>query len=542
MWGQFIFINVHFALNVVAALIFFMVSWLYLDAWFEIRALKNTYKIAGFALLALSFLIQAVIIDSTSLGATFFPGKYLEALSLFLRILGYGGVAVGLLLDPLPIIPKTKGIAMSELKGILVTTPFAKVLALPFVFVMSLITLIIPLLAASVGFLHIRRATLGLESHLKPIGWGMYIIALYELFSFALRISGIKNVFWYNMLKPYGIAWVITNVLLLAGILLIGSWVFRYLLKRIQSQIFIIYSCSILVIFLTITVTFTWLLLHNIESEALKQLETDTKVLNYAVESKKAETLSDALALSQSPQLSRSLLLGNQKDIELLSEPYLLSKNLNSVVILNSEGVVVAKGEDKEHNGISLSGDPLVKKGLEGKNVSSIITRDGIFAPEISMSAVATVTSQDKIIGMVLLDRRIDNAFVDGVKDATGLEVSLYGKNQLSATTLVALDNHARANGVIEDRSQIKKEVLEKGNFFQTSTVILNRQYLASYMPVKNVDSEILGMLFVGRPEVTILASAIRSIQGTFVIANILLLFSIVPSYLISRYIARQLS
>lgn len=541
MWGQFILINFHFALNVVAALIFFMVSWLYFDAWFEHRALKNTCKIAGFALLALSFLIQAAIIDSSTLGTAFLPGKYIETVSLVLRVLGYIGVAAGLLLDPLPIIPKTKGITMTDMKGIFLPMSFSKVFALPFLLSMSSLTVIVPILAAFVGFLNIRRATLGLENHLKPIGWGMYIIALYELCLFALRIVGIKNVFWYNILKPYGIVWIASNALLFIGIFLIGSWVFKYLLKRIQSQIFIIYSCSVLVIFLTITVTFTWLLLHNIESEALNQLETDTKVLNFAVESKKAETLSDALALAQSPQLSQFLVSGNQKEAESLSEAYLLSKNLNSVVILNSEGIVVAKGEDREHNGISMSGDSLVKKGLEGKNVSSIISRNGVFAPEINISAVAAIKSGDKIIGTVLLDRRIDNAFVDGVKDATGLEVSLYGNNRLSATTLVALDNNARANGIIEDTAQIKKEVLEKGKFFQTSTVILNRQYLASYMPVRNADSEILGMLFVGRPEVAILASALRSIQATFIIANILLLFSIFPSYLISRYISRQL-
>ena len=88
MWGQFIFINIHFALNVVAALIFFMVSWLYFDSWAEHRALKNTFKISGFVLLALSFRAQAVMVDSSALGATFIPGKYIDMVGLFLRFFG----------------------------------------------------------------------------------------------------------------------------------------------------------------------------------------------------------------------------------------------------------------------------------------------------------------------------------------------------------------------------------------------------------------------------------------------------------------------
>ncbi len=542
MWSQFVLINIHFALNVVTALILFMVSWLYFDAWFQHRALKNTCKIAGFVLLASSFLVQAVSVDSSILGSAFLPSEYINVVSLFLRFAGYVSVSVGLIIDPLPIVPKTKGLITTDMKGFFLPLfPFSKLLILPISLVLSLMTVIIPILAAFVGFLNVRRATLGLENHLKPIGWGLYILSIYEFCSFVLRIDGIKNVFWFSMLKPYGLVWIVSNILLLVSVFVIGSWVFRYLLKRIQSQIFIIYACSVIVIFITITVAFTWLLLRNIESEALKQLETDTKVLNYAVESKKAETLSDALAIAQSPQLSNFLAIGNQKEIELISESYLLSKNLDSVVILDSKGIIVAKGEDREHNDISMSEDVLVKKGLRGENISSAISRKGVFAPEISLSAIAPIMSKDKIIGAVLLDRKIDNAFVDGIRDATGLEVSLYGKNQLSATTLVALDNNARANGVIEDSFAIKREVLEKGKFYQTSTEILNRQYLASYMPVRSIDSTVLGMLFVGRPEVNILASAMKSIQATFIIANVLLLFSIIPSYFISRYIARQI-
>jgi len=141
-----------------------------------------------------------------------------------------------------------------------------------------------------------------------------------------------------------------------------------------------------------------------------------------------------------------------------------------------------------------------------------------------------------------LISRKLDNAFVDGIKKATGLEVSLYGGNKLSATTLTALDKNARANGVIEDNKTINRQVLGEGKFYQVSNEILSRQYLASYIPVRDINANILGMLFVGRPEVLILDSALRSIQATFVIASLLLLFSILPSYFISRYIARQLN
>ena len=534
MWNQFILINFHFVLNIIAALIFFMVTWLYFDAWFEHRALKNTFKIVGFLLLSFSFLVQGASIESSVLASPILSDEIIQFIGFFLRAFGYIGIAVGFMLDPLPTVPKTKGLVMESTRGIGIVPGmgFASV---------TLIVIVLPLFAGLVGFLHLRRATIGLENHLKPIGWGMYIIALYELALFALRAEGLRSVFLHDLLRPFGPVWILAQILLFIGVLLIGSWVFRYLLKRLLSQIFIIYSCSILVVFIVITVTFTFLLLRSIEKEALGQLETNVKVLNFALESKKAETLSDSVALSQSPLLASLLSTNKQKDIESAASTYLLSKNLSSVAVLNSESVIVAKGEDKEHNGISLSSDPLVLKALEGEEVSSVISKEGIFAPEISIGSASPVTSDDEIIGTVLVERKIDNAFVDGIKEATGLEVSVYGGDKLSATTLTALDAQARANGVIEDRKEIKDNVLKKGTFYQTSTVILNVPYLASYMPVKNMDGKILGMLFVGRPEITIIQSASRSMQATFLVANMLLIISIIPSYAISRYIVRQI-
>lgn len=535
MWNQFLLINFHFTLHVVAGLVFFMVCWLYFDAWFEHRALKNTCKVLGFLFLAVSFFFQAISIDSPILVNPFLSVNMVDSMTSLFRLAGYFSVALGFILDPLPIVPKTKGLVMDDMK---VAVPFSlkSIVLAPWVFVL------LPIGAGLVGFLHLRRATKGLENHLKVIGWGINIIALSELCGLFLRASDIQNVFYFNLLRPFGLVWNLEHILLLLGILLVGSWVFHYLLKRLQSQIFIIYSCSIFIIFAIITVTFTWLLLRSIETEALKQLETDVKVLRYAVESKESETISDASALAKSPQLGALLSKDNTKEMEILAEAYLLSKNLTSVSILNEEGVVSAKGEDKEHVGVSLSGDDLVKQGLAGKEAGSVLSRGGVLASDVSIGAVSPIYLKDKVIGIVLIERKLDNAFVDGVKSATGLEVSIYGGNKLSATTLVAQDKISRANGIIEESEMVKKKVLDGGEFYQTTSSILNTQYLATYMPIQNDKDSTIGMFFVGRPEITILASAARSMQVTFIVANLLLIFSIIPSYLIARYISRQMA
>jgi sensor histidine kinase regulating citrate/malate metabolism len=70
---------------------------------------------------------------------------------------------------------------------------------------------------------------------------------------------------------------------------------------------------------------------------------------------------------------------------------------------------------------------------------------------------------------------------------------------------------------------------------------ILNRQYLAVYSPLKDADNTVVGMLFIGQPEVSILATASYLINLTFIGSVILLIVAIIPAYFVARHIARQL-
>jgi len=105
----------------------------------------------------------------------------------------------------------------------------------------------------------------------------------------------------------------------------------------------------------------------------------------------------------------------------------------------------------------------------------------------------------------------------------------------------VGEDGSSRRVGVIESNSEIKEQVLGKGEGFTGTTNFLNTPYFVSYLPLKDLDNTPVGMLSVGKPQVTILATAGRSIQGSFIVAGILWLLAILPSYLISSYISKQL-
>ena len=184
----------------------------------------------------------------------------------------------------------------------------------------------------------------------------------------------------------------------------------------------------------------------------------------------------------------------------------------------------------------------MIARTLVGESVSSATTQEGLLAPQIVISSSVPVKNADEqIVGSVKVGILIDNAFVDGIEKATGLTSSIYGGNQISATTLKLEDNINRRIGLAESNKVVLETVLAKGESYTGSTNLLNSPYFASYLPLKDIDNTPVGMLYVGRAQISVLQIAGNSIQYTFIIAGILWLIAIIPSYLIASYISKQL-
>lgn len=520
MWYQFFLENLHFAVNLGGALMFFAVFWLYFDAWLGRKTFKEFTRWFGFLLLSLSFLVGALLVESTFVTDPFLPQSiHLFVLSI-LRTAGYSMVIVSLMIDPLMEKPKNSTVA-----GV--------------VFLPSLvISLIHPILASLCGLLYLRRATVGLENHLKPVAFTFFILSLAELLTIGYLLQSTSNTVIYNFVAPFGVLWIVQQVVVLIAVLVLRRWIFGYLLKRFQSQLFIIFTTAIVTIFLITTVAFSALLLKNMENESLAHLQTDVNILQYSVDSKKVETLSDAQVVAVNPEIQKAIAESDKKRLKELATSIFLSKKQSTLLILSQNGVVLARGEDPDRVGDSLSDDPVVKKALSGQSVSSVITKDGVLAPTVSIRSAVPISNG---VGVVLVGTDIDNAFVDGVKKATKLDASIYADNIRSATTYLSADGKSRSIGIKEESPSIQKVVLSQGKDFAGGVTILNAPYLAAYVPLKDINNVTVGMLFVGRPQVQLLVAAGKSIELTFLIAVFLLIMSILPAYFIARYIANQI-
>jgi sensor histidine kinase regulating citrate/malate metabolism len=297
-----------------------------------------------------------------------------------------------------------------------------------------------------------------------------------------------------------------------------------------------------LALFLISTVGFTFLLLRNIQDQSLVDLSTASHVLDYAISSRQGETAAQAEAVAASTTVSTAAAARDHKTLAAALADYLSKHGLSSLTVTDASGGVLLRGEDPGRWGDSRSSDPLIRRGLVGDSSSSVQVHDGVVAPTVSLVASSPIRDAGgTIVGVAIVGRTISNAFVDGIRASTGLDSAVYGGNIRAATTLVASNGSDRAIGIKETSAAVNQQVLAKDKSYSGTLSLQNRPYLAAFAPLRDVNNVTVGMLLVARPTDALFAAANRSIQLTFLFVVVLVLVSVYPVYLVSRFLSRQL-
>lgn len=544
---QFFGQNAQFAINLFAALVFFAVFWLYFDAWTTSHKSKGLIECGGFLLVALSFVVLSTVIEQPVFGKSLL-GSVSQTIAASLQIVGFCGIIIGQLIDPLQKKPKTNGLQADDFSDDTKTKENSKLntkklAAVGFSGAANLLHLFLPFGALAIMVLYWRRATRGLEHHLKPVALSFLFLSGYEILSLTNLWTNSDNTVVAKLVAPFGILWMVQLMLLLIGSIILGLWVWHYLTRRFFSQMFMLFITLTLGIFLITTVSFTFLLVNNVQNESLSNLKTAANVLSYAINAKKAETLANASAIAENPSIISAVLAKNNQTLTNLTDTFLHDKTMSSLIITTANGQVMLRAEDPSDYGDSLSSNPLVRRALIGQSSSSIDGQAGVLAPSIYIDSSTPIWgTNNQIVGTVTVGLMVDNAFVDGIKQSTGLDSAVYAGNIVSATTFVEPDGVTRMVGVKDTNSSVETAVLKNGGSFDGSVSIYNLHYLADYIPLRDINNNIVGMLFIGVPQDSIIQTAGHSVELTFIVTAILLLLAIAPAYFIAKFIADQLN
>lgn len=532
MWSQFFLVNSHYAINLLTALVMFAVGWLYLDAYKVDKSFPSRFKLFGFLLLTFSFLISATYVESELIPSPLFSKTLFANLIVFTKFLGLIFVLIGVVKDPL----EPKPHISSKTSANYLFLPLIG--SIPFLY----LNFSIPFLVALVGFFYLRRATIGLENHLKPVSISFFILALSELTALSGLFHNTKNPDLYLLVAPFGGIWVFGHLLLLIASLILLKWVFSYLFKSLDTEIFFIYVCSIVTIFLITGITYSFLLVKNIETDAIAKIKTEVAVLNLFIEGKKDALLSDSQSLALNPQIKDNLSDVSKLSLKSIVESYLHSKKLDTLILVNKFGQVIIRAEDNERFGDSLSSEPLVKKSLLGDTAVGAAKKESVLTSNILLRAASPIQNETEVLGAVVTGNIIDNAFVDGIKTSTGLDSNIYADNLISATTLTNAIDHKRLLGIKQSNPEIKNILSGKLESFTGIVNIGGIDFLASFLPIYDSDGNSVGLLSAQKPHAEVLKTAGKSLEVTFIFSILLIILSIIPTRLISKFIISQIN
>jgi len=518
MWNQYVGSLVHFSLSIGVAGVMAAIAWLYMDAYRVSYSKRELIRVAGLIILALSFVFSGVQPQGSAWNMTGFGTSWVPSLLLTFRVLGYGLIIVGMILEPLQPLPY----ALAGLGFIGVEQHVEWGL------------LLLPILATGVGLLYWRRATIGIEAHMRRPAFGFWLLAIYELLQLSRNWYGTYDPRLWEVVRPFGELWWLGRIVLFAAVLLLGRWVFSYLLKQFTVQLFIIFSGVFLLSFMGVTAGYTGLLLKEIRNEATKQVMTSLNVLRYAFEEQQDRLLSEAQLAADNAEI-KTVFVENENGQQLASvlRELIVGKKINEAAVIDNKGLVVWSSERPDQVGAVFGNEALMMRLLRGESVKTIMP----VGEELVLYSVTPVSEGDEVVGGVVMGLTIDPLLLSGIKTATGLEVGVFKDQLLSASSLSV--DQGDLVGIVEDREEIV-DLVFNGQIYRGPVEFLGVPYLAVYEPVVDENGVVVGMLFGGRSEVEVMATAARSLEITFYITASLIVLSWWPAWKIAKSIQQQ--
>lgn len=495
MSPYFIFNNIHFAEQMFGALVFAMTAWLAFDAYSIRKDFLTASRGIGFLFLVISQMFAAFSLLSETY-------SYVENI---LMIIGLILVLWNLILE--------KPVKRPDLNAVIVLPSMATaVMYFKFWEVILLFT---------IAFLSYRQYKNEDKKTLLPF-----------IFSFSvLAVSSLTSFFYTS--GRFDAAWIFGHLLEVVGLSLLTIWVWQYLKMRIREMLLMIFFSGALLVSIVVTLAFSMILVRQIELAVMNNLTTNVKLADYLILHLKEESLSKSRIFASTVDLRDSLMKNDFGKIEKMATSFVDQENLSLLNVADKNGdIIIRTGRTarKEDNVLAGRVGQMLEDGY------SVATIDSDSGDKFSIKALSPVLSPGgSVIGYVVAGFVLDNPFVDSLKKITGLDVSVYDNDNISASTIVGLDGRTRISGTNLSDLFIYENVLKSGKSLTLSHDIVSRPFVSSYLPLRNINNDVVGMISVSRSQREIFEIANTTNILTLIAVIIIMVILALPIFRFSR-------
>ena len=436
--------NVNLGVDVFGAVVFFIVGWLFAEAYLIKREYFILARCAGSFLLVAWQLIHAVYGSIEGL-ATFGPYLYLAGLILFLA--GYAfeklperpeNLVLGAYLSPFLIVNR-----MEELASFLI---FATTLVL------------------------LKRYIRNVDRALKWLLVGFFLLTAASIISFFVTVESL-NALW---LGEYALKFL--------AFLAIGIWCWQWLSLRLREEILLVFIGASLIIALAVTTVFSIFSVQRIESEARSAVGANAKIFTFYLESIKNKALSSSQIIANTEDFASAVKSNDFKDVENISRELLALTGQQFIVVARANGQVTFK-----LNATILKNENILTQeiGAEAIRGRPAVTLSQVEGGGLAIQAGAPILFRGEIIGAVVTGVFLDKQFVVSFKTISGLDTSLVKDDTIIASTILEPGERIGESALVQASA--------RGEEYVGGSRLLNNEVMSALVPLRDSANQNVG-------------------------------------------------
>ena len=493
MSSFFLYNNLHFALEILGALVFMMTSWLAFDAYIIRKDFLTFSRGLGFAILTIAQIVNSFDFNS----------EFYQYVAYILYIAGLFFVVWNLILE--------KPVERPSLNAILLLPPIIQ-----YVPYFGSINSVLYFVIAFLSYLQYKKED---KKSLKP-------------FWYAFGFFFIGSIFSIFYTDQFNFVFLGEHIFRVFGFISLSVWVWQYLHLRIREEVVLIFTSASLLMSIVVTIAFSMILISQMEDMTRSSLIINSRTVDYALDHIKEEALSKARLFADSLELRSVIVSNNFSRIEKLSSDFFNQGRLGSLAVLDSQGNVILRADNLSRKEDNLLKEDIVKKAMEGYSSVTVKQSD---VEGFSIRAASPVIFKNSVVGVVVAGFPLDNPFVDGIKGITGLDMSIFEGDKMIATTISDPTGNIRQSGYMVTDQTVIDSVLGSGQSVTLRTEMFSRPFLVSYLPLFDTNDAIVGMISVAKSQSEIVDVANNINALTLFTVSIIMLILIYSIFLISQ-------
>lgn len=493
--------NLHFVVEMIGAIAFGMVGWLAVDAFSITRNFKTISRGIGFFLLAIASVVHAAQ----------FEGDLIKYVEYALALIGLVFVIINLIAEA--------PVDRPEFKAILVLPPISAVLwTLNSAMLIGYIV---------VGYLAYKQFRKEFKYALIPFIVSFGFLSAGALLPVVFSGEGVVNIWW-----------IAEHVLRIVGFFALGVWVWSYLELRIREELLLILVGTTLFMATVVSLSFSTLLIHRITENTSVALLSNARVLDLSLQRMLGESSARASLARRSPgivdQISKTDFVG----LEQVTVAATQNTDGGFLTIVDAEGDILVSSSALSRRDENIADEGAIARALKGEEATMI---EWGALEGFSIRSASPVMKNDKVVGAVVFGFPLDDAFVDGMKDATGLDFSIFEGTKMAATTEFQSDERTRMTGFEQNDPQVLDAVMRDLGTIVVTEKHGSRTTIAAYVPLSDKSGQVVGMLSASKPEREIVETMNATNRYTIVIVLGIMLLLSFPLYYIARRLGEEI-